>query len=124
MRALHEVCCEAGRPVTRKQISQKQGISEHFLEKIFIGLQKKELISSVRGPGGGFVLNRLPQEITLWDIYIAVDDPEYQEGQCYQKAGNSCEMHDACRVKSIWYKFGKIMKKSMSEITLADIAAN
>jgi Rrf2 family protein len=123
LRALHEVSCQEGKPVTRKQIAEKQGISEHFLEKIFIGLQKKEIIRSVRGPGGGFVLNHQPHEITLWDIYTAVDDPEYQDGQCYQKTGASCEKEQDCRVKSIWYKFGKIMKKSMSEITLADIDA-
>jgi Rrf2 family iron-sulfur cluster assembly transcriptional regulator len=124
LRALQEVICsEEGKPVTRKQIARKQGLSEHFLEKIFIGLQKKEIIRSVRGPGGGFVLNRDPSQITLWDIYIAVDDPDYKEERCYHKSAANCEQEAHCQVKNIWFKFGKTMRESMGAITLVDIGS-
>jgi Rrf2 family protein len=124
LRALQEVICsDTGKPVTRKQIALKQGLSEHFLEKIFIGLQKKNIIRSVRGPGGGFVLNREPAEITLWDIYIAVDDPDYKEERCYHKASANCEKEEGCQVKNIWFKFGKTMRESMGAITLVDIGS-
>jgi len=122
LRALHEVInSEDGKPVTRKQISRKQGISEHFLEKIFIGLQKRKIIRSIRGPGGGFVLGRMPGEITLWDVYTAVDDPDYKEDQCYHKSTSHCGLKSSCRVKNIWFKFGKNFKESMVGITLLDI---
>jgi len=125
LRALHEVICsDTGKPVSRKHISKKQGISEHFLEKIFIGLQKKQIIRSVRGPGGGFVLNRHPSEITLWDIYTAVDDPGYKEERCFHKTDNNCHHQDTCQIKHIWFKFGKKMKESMSAITLVDIGGS
>jgi Rrf2 family iron-sulfur cluster assembly transcriptional regulator len=125
LRALHEVLlCEDGKPVTRKRIAQKQGLSEHFLEKIFIGLQKKDIIRSIRGPGGGFILNREPSDITLWDIYTAVDDPDYKEDRCYHKSSDGCSIKDSCGVKNIWFKFGKTMKESMLGITLLDIAAD
>jgi Rrf2 family protein len=124
LRALHEVLrSEDGKPVTRKQISKRQGISEHFLEKIFIGLQKKRIIRSVRGPGGGFVLDREPREITLWDVYTAVDDPDYKEDRCYHKSTISCTLKDRCQVKNIWFKFGRTLKESMTGITLVDIAS-
>jgi Rrf2 family iron-sulfur cluster assembly transcriptional regulator len=122
LRALQEVI-KAGddKPVTRKQIAEIQGISEHFLEKIFIGLQKNRIIKSVRGPGGGFLLNRRPEEISLWDIYTAVDDPGYREERCYHKNIAGCEHEKHCRVKYIWFKFSRKLKKTMTGITLMEI---
>lgn len=123
LRALHEVLmCDDGKPVTRKSIAERQGISEHFLEKIFIGLRDKDIIRSVRGPGGGFVLNRKPSEITLWDVYTAVDDPDYTDERCYHKSTAGCNLKDQCGVKNIWFKFGKTVKESMLGITLQDIS--
>ncbi|MCP5045566.1 MAG: Rrf2 family transcriptional regulator [bacterium] len=123
LRALQEVIgCEDGKPITRRKIAQKQGISEHFLEKIFIGLQKKDIIRSIRGPGGGFILNREPGDITLWDVYTAVDEPDYHEEYCYEKAPGDCAMESLCQVKDIWFTFGKIVKESMTGITLGGIS--
>ena len=123
LRALQEVIiCGNGKPITRKQIAKNQGISEHFLEKIFIDLQRNRIIRSVRGPGGGFVLNREPGEITLWDVYYAVDDPGYREDRCYHKSTEGCKQKEHCRVKHIWFKFGKTLKQGMSKINLTDIA--
>ncbi len=122
LRALQEVITAGGgKPVTRKQIAKSQGISEHFLEKIFIGLQKNQIIKSVRGPGGGFLLNRGAEEISLWDVYTAVDDPGYREDRCYHKNTDGCEQEKRCRVKYIWYKFGRTLKKTMTGITLKSL---
>ena len=122
LRALQEVISAGeGKPVNRKYISGRQGISEHFLEKIFIGLQKGQIIRSIRGPGGGFVLNRKPEEISLWDVYKAVDDPDYREDRCYHKSPGDCEQRERCKVKQIWFKFGRTVKKSMSDITLGEM---
>ena len=125
LRALQEVItAESGKPVTRKQIAKSQGISEHFLEKIFIGLQKNQIIKSVRGPGGGFLLNRRPEEISLWDIYTAVDDTDYREDRCYHKNTGGCEQKERCLVKYIWFKFSRGLKKTMTGITLTEITKN
>jgi Rrf2 family iron-sulfur cluster assembly transcriptional regulator len=122
LRALQEViAAEDDKPVTRKQIAKSQGISEHFLEKIFIGLQKNQIIRSVRGPGGGFLLNRGPEEISLWDVYTAVDDPGYREDRCYHKNSAGCEQKKRCRVKYIWFKFSRKLKKTMTGITLMEV---
>ena len=126
LRALQEVIKAGegkpeGKAVTRRQIAQSQGISEHFLEKIFIGLQKNQIIKSVRGPGGGFILNRRPEEISLWDVYTAVDDPGYREDRCYHKNTAGCEQEEHCRVKYIWFKFCRTLKDTMTGITLMEI---
>lgn len=123
LRALHEIVTSGkGKPVNRKTIAKSQGISEHFLEKICIDLQKGKILKSVRGPGGGFVLDRSIDEITLWDIYTAVDDPDYTEDRCYHKTSNGCDLRTACKVKNIWFKFGKSLKENMTAISLAEIA--
>lgn len=122
LRALQEVITAGGdRPITRRQIARNQEISEHFLEKIFIGLRKNQIIRSIRGPGGGFVLNRKPEDISLWDVYTAVDDPGYREDRCYHKNTAGCDKEEFCRVKHIWYKFGRTLKETMTGITLIDI---
>jgi len=122
LRALYEVMsCGNGKPVTRKQISNSQGISEHFLEKIFINLQKSKIIKSVRGPGGGFVLERKPENISLWDVYTAVDDPGFSQERCYHKQSENCILEMDCKIKNIWYKFGENLKNSMTGITLVEI---
>lgn len=123
LRALQEVIdAGKGKTITRRQIAKNQGISEHFLEKIFIDLQKNQIIKSVRGPGGGFILNREPGEISLWDVYRAVDDPNYREGRCFYKGASDCENKERCRVKNIWFTFGRGVKECMTGITLVEMA--
>lgn len=122
LRALHEVIVTGTeKPVSRKQIASNQKISENFLEKILISLQKKKIISSVRGPGGGFLLNREPHEITLWDVFIAVDDIDYSDERCFPKTNNCCNMGEHCGVKKIWFKFNQTLKHAMNEITLDEM---
>lgn len=122
LRALHEVIIMGTeKPVSRKHIASNQKISENFLEKILISLQKKKIISSVRGPGGGFLLNREPHEITLWDVFIAVDDIEYSDERCFPKTRNCCELEENCGVKKIWFKFNQTLKQAMNTITLEEM---
>lgn len=62
-------------PVTLATISQRQNISLSYLEQLFGRLRRHELVSSVRGPGGGYLLARVARKITVADIVLAVDEP-------------------------------------------------
>lgn len=62
-------------PVTLAAISQRQNISLSYLEQLFGRLRRHELVSSVRGPGGGYLLARVARKITVADIVLAVDEP-------------------------------------------------
>src|SRR5882762_4596079 len=62
-------------PVTLAAISERQHISLSYLEQLFGKLRRAELVSSVRGPGGGYNLARGTQEISVADIVTAVDEP-------------------------------------------------
>lgn len=121
LRALHEVLTGDGKPVNRKQISENQNISAHFLEKICLDLKKNKILNSKMGPGGGFTISRDPRNISFWEIYQAVDLQDGRSGNCYPGIKGVCELHDKCQVKDIWTRFNQKLIESMSNITLADI---
>ena len=65
---------DSSRPVTLDMISQRQNISLSYLEQLFAKLRKASLVKSIRGPGGGYLLNVDPVDVTLTEIIEAVDE--------------------------------------------------
>lgn len=122
LRALYEISlCESKKPVSRKTISEKQKISEHFLERILIDLLKAHITRSVRGPGGGFILNKAPQNISVWDVYTAVERRPYFYSKCTLINQEKCDLVKECCIKYIWPEINQSMKESLSTISLQDI---
>jgi len=75
---IHTAAYLAGRPdqvVTTRQVASALGVSENHLAKVLQRLTKAGLVRSVRGPRGGFMLSRPPDEVTLLDVYEAIDGP-------------------------------------------------
>ena len=64
-----------GRPVALAEVAERQEISLSYLEQLFGRLRRSGLVSSVRGPGGGYMLGREPEQMRIADIIIAVDEP-------------------------------------------------
>jgi Rrf2 family iron-sulfur cluster assembly transcriptional regulator len=64
-----------GGPVSLAGISERQGISLSYLEQLFGKLRRNQLVSSVRGPGGGYLLAKNLEEVSVADIIRAVDEP-------------------------------------------------
>lgn len=62
------------KPISLLAISEKQGISLSYLEQLFARLRKENLVSSYKGPGGGYILNRAAENISVKDIIDAVDE--------------------------------------------------
>ncbi|MFP4115551.1 MAG: RrF2 family transcriptional regulator [Spirochaetota bacterium] len=87
------------RPVPIKRIAGEEEISPEFLEQIFFKLKKAGIISSVRGPGGGFVLERDPAEISVKDIFEAVGEG-LEITPC--TGDDDCDRKDICLVHDIW----------------------
>jgi Rrf2 family iron-sulfur cluster assembly transcriptional regulator len=63
-----------GRPVRLQEISERQKISLHYLEQLFRRLRKGAVVKSVRGPGGGYVLSRSMDEISIKDVLLSVGE--------------------------------------------------
>ena len=87
------------RPVPIKQIAGEEEISPEFLEQIFFKLKKSGIISSVRGPGGGFILEKDPAEVSVKNIFDAVGEG-LEITPCTGE--DDCDRQDVCLVHDVW----------------------
>ena len=76
-------------PINLTEISIRQGISISFLEQIFLKLKKQNIVNSVRGTNGGYVLTKQPGDIKLADIFLAVDE-KVKTVKCNKESKKGC----------------------------------
>ena len=89
-------------PVSLRDISLRQGISLDYLEQIFSKLRKKEIVQSVRGTHGGYILNREAREIKLTNILDAVDE-KVKTVQCKKELKKGCNgKATKCLTHNLW----------------------
>jgi len=110
------------RPVSIGVIANQENVSSEFLEQIFFKLKKAGLIRSIRGPGGGFVLNRKPAEISVQDILEAVGET-HGLIPCTLRRKTMCDRAEACDAHDIWTGLQKTMDDYLTNVTLKDILA-
>lgn len=107
-------------PVTLAAISERQHISLSYLEQLFGKLRRRNLVSSVRGPGGGYRLAQPMQGITVAAIVIAVDEP-LDATQCGGK--ENCADDKRCMTHDLWANLNKKMHEYLSSVSLGDLVA-
>jgi len=107
-------------PVTLAAISERQHISLSYLEQLFGRLRRRKLVSSVRGPGGGYRLALPMQSVSVADIVIAVDEP-LDATQCGGK--ENCADDKRCMTHDLWATLNKKMHEYLSSVSLADLVA-
>ena len=108
-------------PVTLAAISERQHISLSYLEQLFGKLRRAGLVSSVRGPGGGYNLARPTHQITVATIVTAVDEP-LDATQCGGK--ENCHDDKRCMTHDLWATLNEKMYDYLSSVTLADLVAH
>lgn len=117
--------CECG-PVCLAEIAARQQLSLSYLEQLFGKLRRADLVSSARGPGGGYRLARGCDCIAIADIVAAVDEPiratrcELDSGGCMAgptpgASGERCQTHD------LWFELGRQIELFLQGVTLADV---
>ena len=116
--ALHP---DAG-PTSVRDIAERTGLPQPYLEQILLALKGAGLVRSKRGVGGGYVLARTPDAIRLSDIVSAVDGPITlgDFGQPHQDG--ACDHEGQCVLIAVWNEAGEYMRRHLDELTLADIA--
>jgi Rrf2 family transcriptional regulator, iron-sulfur cluster assembly transcription factor len=93
---------DEGKPVSLRDISLRQGISLLYLEQIFSKLKKNNIVRSVRGVKGGYVLSSKPNEIKLATIFSAVDE-EVKTVQCKKESKKGCNGKPSkCITHNLW----------------------
>ena len=108
-------------PTNLSEISLRQGISISFLEQLFLKLRKDNLVKSVRGPLGGYVLNKPPEEIKLLSIINAVDE-KIKTVKCRKESKKGCNGKSIkCITHNLWDDLESHINKFFENNTLNDI---
>jgi Rrf2 family protein len=106
-------------PITIKEISSRQAVSEAYLEQILNKLRRAGLISSVRGPGGGYVLSRRPSEVSIGSILRELEGP-LAITSCLDPM-EGCSRVDNCVTYLLWKSLGEKIEAFLNTITLKDL---
>jgi len=106
-------------PVPLSNISLRQDISLNYLEQLFLKLRKAKLVKSVRGPGGGYLLAKSPAEISIGEIFEAVDENTILS-DCVDTNASCSKTHN-CLTQVLWYKITDSLKKTLYSIKLSEV---
>ena len=109
------------KPTSLAEISLRQGISISYLEQLFLKLRKNNLVQSVRGPLGGYVLSKPPGEIKLLSIISAVDE-KIKTVKCRKESKKGCNGKSIkCITHNLWDDLEIHINKFFSDNTLNDV---
>ncbi len=110
----------ASGPVTLADISERQKISLSYLEQLFGKLRRRSLVTSVRGPGGGYNLANATDQVSVADIIVAVDEP-IDATQCGGK--ENCKDDKKCITHDLWTDLNKHIFDYLRAVKLSDLVA-
>ncbi len=102
------------------EIAERQDISVKYLESIISVLSKAELVDGVRGKGGGYRLNRKPEEYSVGEI-LKLTEGSLAPVACLDCKPNKCERSESCKTLPMWEKLDEIICDYLNSVTLADL---
>ncbi len=106
----------------RKEISSAQDIPNSYLENILIALKHNNIVISIRGAGGGFILKRPPEEITILDIFEALQG-DISLLDCLETP-EMCDRSYKCVVRPVWVEMQEAQKNVLRKITIKELLMN
>ncbi|WP_221089362.1 RrF2 family transcriptional regulator [Deinococcus aquaedulcis] len=119
LRALIEIARRGGEAVPLKDVSERQGISQHYLEQIASNLRRAGFIKSIRGAHGGYRLARPPHEINAYDVVTAMEG-SIAPVSCVED-DHVCESQNVCGTQSLWHRVDTALRDVLGSTTLADL---
>jgi Rrf2 family protein len=124
-RALLSLALRAGEglPTSVRDIAERTGLPQPYLEQILLALKGAGLVRSKRGVGGGYVLARAPEQITLGQIVSAVDGPIMAGDFGQPHENGACDHEGQCVLLTVWAEVGEHMRQHLDSFTLADMVA-
>ena len=117
--ALHDD--PTGGPTSVRDLAERTGLPQPYLEQILLALKGAGLVRSKRGVGGGYVLARSPDEITLGQIVSAVDGPISAGDFGEPHQNGACDHEGQCVLLAVWMEVGHYMRTHLDSFTLADM---
>lgn len=109
-----------GEPVRIKDIAARQDLSDKYLEQIISILNKARFVKSIRGPQGGYLLTREPEQYTVGMI-LRLTEGSLAPVACLDDEINSCERQDTCATLKLWKMLNKAISDVVDQVTLADL---
>jgi len=120
VRAMYEIArAKSVGPVTIKQISERQNVSVSYLEQILNTLRKSGIIQSVKGPGGGYILARVPEKISIGEILRELEGP-VAITSCLDPS-EGCIRVDSCVTHLLWKSLGENIERFLDSMSLKDL---
>ena len=110
----------AGR-IPLKEIAARQGISEKYLENILATLVRANMLSGMRGKGGGYRLTRSPDQYTVSEI-LMLTEGSLAPVSCLTPGASACARMANCRTYEMWKGLNDLISDYFGKITLADLA--
>jgi Rrf2 family iron-sulfur cluster assembly transcriptional regulator len=105
-------------PTSVRDIAERTGLPQPYLEQILLALKGAGLVRSKRGVGGGYVLARPPAEITLGQIVAAVDGPIVAGDFGEPHQNGACDHEGQCVLLGVWADVGRTMRAHLDSYTL------
>jgi Rrf2 family protein len=123
-RALLSLALHAGQtqPTSVRDIAERTGLPQPYLEQILLALKGAGLVRSKRGVGGGYVLARAPEAITLSQIVSAVEGPIVAGDFGEPHQNGACDHEGQCVLLAVWADVGAHMRRHLESYTLAEMA--
>jgi Rrf2 family iron-sulfur cluster assembly transcriptional regulator len=124
-RALLSLAMRGGEvgPTSVRDIAERTGLPQPYLEQILLALKGAGLVRSKRGVGGGYVLARSPEDIRLSEILSAVDGPIVVGDFGEPHTNGSCDHEGQCVLLAVWADVGEHMRQLLEQLSLADLVA-
>jgi Rrf2 family iron-sulfur cluster assembly transcriptional regulator len=127
-RALVSLSLHAGEgglpvPTSVRDIAERTALPQPYLEQILLALKGAGVVRSKRGVGGGYVLARAADQITLGDIVSAVDGPIVVGDFGEPHQNGACDHEGQCVLLAVWGEASSYMRRYLDAISLADVAA-
>jgi len=108
-------------PVSLADISVRQGISLSYLEQLFAKMRRNKLVISTRGPGGGYNLENLPEDVCIADVINAVDE---EMSVTNKDVMNGSTDFEPCLTEQLWEELSEQIQNYLTTISLADLIQN
>ena len=105
------------------QIAEAEGISQKYLESIMTVLSKAGFVDAIHGKGGGYRLNRKPEEYTVGSI-LKLTEGSLAAVSCTAQGPAACSRSPCCQTKPMWDRLDAMIDKFFEDITLADLLEN
>ncbi len=122
LRALVDLASQPGsQPVSLREIAARGNISVSYLEQLFLKLRRHELVKSVRGPGGGYLLNKGTDSITVADIIEAVEERIEPIFCVDPKADRECPLEPCCAAQGVWEGLAAQIRGYLASVRLDEL---